>query len=238
MSKGFMEVYPFTTENISSYFPLLELDGKDVLTVGSSGDQAFNAILCGAGKVTIIDINPFTKGFVELKRNMILDNSRRKLYYNVIRNEEYPMSEDLFSLDDLSKMSQYMSSDKKYDELREKLEDTEIDFVEGNIFSMDEALGDEKFDRIILSNILQYVDMFASKYGYDNCSDFIRDNFDEWISHLNDDGIIELLYLYSLSGQKKDLLRICSALYDKIIYLSKFSNGNINDKAGILYYGK
>ena len=44
-------------ENITN----LNLKNKSVLTVGSSGDQALNAILSGAKDITIIDANIFTK---------------------------------------------------------------------------------------------------------------------------------------------------------------------------------
>ena len=43
-NKFFKSVYPFTTEEIAGYFPLLELEEKKVFTVGSSSDQAFNAL--------------------------------------------------------------------------------------------------------------------------------------------------------------------------------------------------
>ena len=58
-------VYPFTTECISGYFDKLNLSNKEVLTVGSSLDQAFNALLCGAGKVTVMDISPYTNDFLK-----------------------------------------------------------------------------------------------------------------------------------------------------------------------------
>ena len=40
----FSKIYPFATENVNAYFKGLDLFGKEVLTVGSSLDQLFNAI--------------------------------------------------------------------------------------------------------------------------------------------------------------------------------------------------
>ena len=234
----FTDVYTFTTENISGYFPSLDLKDKSLLTVGSSGDQAFNAILCGAGKVTVMDISPYAEGFIKLKRDMILNYPRRQMYYRTLCNDEFPVSKDYFPFNDLERMNPYMSSDEKYDELRSRLEHTDIDFIEGDIFNMSASLGKESFDRIVFSNILQYVDHYASSYDYNDVEAFIRDSFCEWDYYLNKDGILQLTYLYSLMGQKRDLVRICSALYDKEIYLSKFDNGNNRDKAAILYYRK
>ena len=62
--KGFDKVYPFTTEKISSYFPALNLADKSILTVGSSCDQVFNALVCGAGRIVVYDIEVFAYDWV------------------------------------------------------------------------------------------------------------------------------------------------------------------------------
>lgn len=48
----FSTIYPFTTEMISGYIEYMDVSCKSVLTVGSSFDQAFNALLYGAKDVT------------------------------------------------------------------------------------------------------------------------------------------------------------------------------------------
>ena len=65
-------IYPFTTENITGYINFFELENKSLLTVGSSGDQALNAILKGCKDITILDINPYTKYYFYLKMATIL----------------------------------------------------------------------------------------------------------------------------------------------------------------------
>ena len=70
-SHKFDYIYPFTTENITGYLPLFDMTDKSLLTVGSSCDQALNAILCGANKVTIFDICPFVKEYYYLKKAAI-----------------------------------------------------------------------------------------------------------------------------------------------------------------------
>ena len=57
----FSWIYPFTTENINGYIDMFDLKDKSLFTVGSSGDQAINAILKGCKDITVLDINPFTK---------------------------------------------------------------------------------------------------------------------------------------------------------------------------------
>lgn len=69
LTKGFKPIdttYLFTTEDIKSYMPNLE--GKKVLSVASSGDQYFNALLRGAKKVDLFDINYFTKCIISSKK--------------------------------------------------------------------------------------------------------------------------------------------------------------------------
>ena len=63
----FNGIYPFTTESISGYIDYFDLKDKSLLTVGSSGDQAINAILKGCKDVTVLDINPYTKYYYYLK---------------------------------------------------------------------------------------------------------------------------------------------------------------------------
>ena len=61
------KVYPFSNENTYEMMEKLDMQGKRVLTVGSSGDQVLNAVLLGAGDVTLIDSNPFSEPYTELK---------------------------------------------------------------------------------------------------------------------------------------------------------------------------
>lgn len=64
----FFFIYPFTTENITGYINHFDLKNKSLLTVGSSSDQAINAILNDCTNITLIDINPFIKEYFYLKK--------------------------------------------------------------------------------------------------------------------------------------------------------------------------
>ncbi len=63
----FDKVYPQSNEQLSQYFSSMGLNGKNVLTVGSSGDQVLYAGLYGAKKIVCFDINPFTKYYYDYK---------------------------------------------------------------------------------------------------------------------------------------------------------------------------
>ncbi|MCR5223700.1 MAG: DUF3419 family protein, partial [Bacilli bacterium] len=103
-------VYQFTTEDISSYIEYLEFDQTSVLTVGSSGDQALNAILSGAKEVTLFDLNPDTHEFVESKVDMLLNSSYQDFYSNIMNDNTFKYFDDKFPFESLIKMNSYMSS--------------------------------------------------------------------------------------------------------------------------------
>ena len=71
-------IYPFLNENNSGYLPMFNLDGKSLLTVGSSFDHAINASLTGCRDITIVDICPLTKEFKDLKLASFLELEREE----------------------------------------------------------------------------------------------------------------------------------------------------------------
>lgn len=236
MSSGFDRVYPFTTEKIDGYFKYLDLEDKSVLTVGSSGDQALNALTMGAGRVVLFDINPSTEKFYKLKRDLILNSSREDLYQKVLSLKDINFSPDLFAMQDLEKMNTYMKDDESYHKLQEILAKKEIEFVQGNIFDFASSIGNEKFDRIIFSNILQYRDMFAKSAGYEGREDeFLRENFEEWIKHLNKDGLLQLLYYYCFNVNIRDYCRVCYNLEEYNLYSQLLDRNDSRTDAIVLY---
>lgn len=192
---AFQDVYPFTTEMISGYFDSLQLEGTNILTVGSSLDQALNALVYDVKHITVYDINANTADFYKLKKDLIMKNSRHQLYNAVCNNDQIPMISDVPTRKEVIRMNPYLQTDENYQKVQERLQENNITFVLGDIFKMDQVLTNEKFDRIIFSNILQYIDFFAK--GQDSYS-FLAEHFEQWDKHLNEEGIMQLLYLYSV----------------------------------------
>lgn len=121
-NKIFDNVYPFTTEEIASYFPILELKGKSVLTVGSSSDQAFNALLLGAKNITVYDINENATRFGKLKKDIIINTqSRKQMYDKVLRIKEVPLSQDVFSFNSLKYLDFFVPQDASIEETLQSL---------------------------------------------------------------------------------------------------------------------
>ena len=69
---------PYIHSNEGDFYSRLDLKGKDVLTVGSSGDQALYSLLNGAKSVTVFDMNPFVKYYYELKASAIMNLTRNE----------------------------------------------------------------------------------------------------------------------------------------------------------------
>lgn len=100
VSSRFAQIYPFTTENIMGYIHKFDLNGKSLLTVGSSCDQAINAYMFGCEDVTIVDICPFTKFYFYLKKAALLELSYEE-FQNYFCYKNFPRTfqdnQDVFS---------------------------------------------------------------------------------------------------------------------------------------------
>ena len=233
-------VYPFTTEDISSYFEYLEFDQTSVLTVGSSGDQALNAILSGAKEVTLYDLNPDTQEFVESKVDMLLNSSYQDFYSNIMNDNNFKYFDDKFPLESLVKMNDYMSSEERYNELKDKLYNANLNYITGDIY--DFSFVNDTYDRIILSNATQK-DYYL---GYLNNPDdkheqrkFFHDAFERWHSKLNQNGIIQLAYLYSKDAQIQELYNMVCALDEYLLEILEFPNiGNEQVTSAVVTHTK
>lgn len=68
---NFHRAFLFTTENISGFSKKISFKNKKILTVCSSGDQAFNMALNEANEIDLFDINIFSKYYFRLKEAAI-----------------------------------------------------------------------------------------------------------------------------------------------------------------------
>ena len=240
-SEVFSDVYPFTTENIDGYIEKMDLKEKKVLTVGSSGDQALNAILEGANDITIFDINEDTEKFFKIKKDIILNSELEDIYLKIIKNDKIPnLTKDFFAFSTLKRMNNYMKSKENFEKLKEKLAKVNPKFIVGDIFDFSSAVN-ETYDRILLSNIFQYLDYYAYLNGYEGKeAEFALKHFKSWIEYLNDGGILQLHYIYGTTFTKNlvESLKLIISEYNIRYY--EFLNeqntyGNTLKKDSILY---
>ena len=112
----FSWIYPFTTENINGYIDMFDLKDKSLLTVGSSGDQVINAILKGCKEITLLDINPFTKYYFNLKKAALLTLNYEefcKFFCYIDYPKAFKYNYDTFNIGSYNKLNELL---KKIDE--------------------------------------------------------------------------------------------------------------------------
>jgi len=183
--------FGYSNEDLKTIFEQLSVEGKSVATVGSSGDQALNAIYYGAKSVTLIDGCQFAEPITRLKiaaiKNLdlqeflkywttgkILDHKtyakishdldeNTKMFFDTImlENCEDSMIElDLIIIpywaNKYYRGSEFFIDESKYELLKTKLAQANIEYVCADLSEFSTKLG--KYDRILLSNIYDYVD--------------------------------------------------------------------------------
>lgn len=202
---SFQKIYPFTTENIAGYIENMDVKDKSVLTVGSSSDQVFNSLLLGAKDVTLFDINEMAPLFYQFKKDLILKYDREELYSKVLSNNKFSYFEDNFTKKQLESMNLYLKNDENYYKLREMLKKSNVTFKFGNIYDVSKTLKNEKFDRVILSNVLQYLIS-------ENIEDSVSDVYSNLLPYLKSESIVQLYYLYN-SLYPRHFSKIMEKLY-------------------------
>lgn len=117
--------YIASNEFLSAYMKDINLAGKKIATVGSSGDQFFVALLQNCKDVTIIDANPYTKVFVEYKMALFQN-------FNFESMKQLITSTKLFHWTTYSKISHSLSKTAKmfWDTLFLEQEDKVDEYVE------------------------------------------------------------------------------------------------------------
>ena len=123
--KRYSKIYMFTNENINAMLKKIDIHNlniynKSILTVASSGDQAFNFILDGASKISLFDINYLTKFYFYFKKALI-----EKLTYKEFLDFYIPK---FFNND------AYFSKNTYY-KIRDNIEDKESKFFWDYIFN-------------------------------------------------------------------------------------------------------
>lgn len=164
-------------------------------------------------------------------------------FFKFVINDEYINSKDIYfkfknNLDKLQRMNNYLDIDNYY-LLSTFLKNKEIDFINSNIATLKEKINKDKYDFILLSNISDYIDNI---YG-DNYLEQYRLLIDSLTDNLNDNGIIQVGYIYGdysdcksdFSNDKKRDIFFNPDRFNTI-YVDSFDNQNIKDK--IIVYKK
>lgn len=211
----FSRIYSMTTENILEFINSVDCQGKNVLTVTGSGDQAMNVILNGAKNITCFDINPITFCHLELKKEAI----------KALSLEEFIR---FFNLD--KRANDYSFLDKN---LFEKVAKN-LDSITLDVFNYLYSSFDDTND--LYKNIYYRFD-----YDYEhlkNMSNYLtKDNYNK-LSNILNNGEYNINYIESdfmdlhnlLNGKKYDLI-LLSNISDYIdwMYINRPLDNYYND---------
>lgn len=149
------KVYPFTNENLFELFRNLDVKGKRVATVGSSGDQTINAIFAGAKEIDLIDMNILTEPFVELKIAAIKNLTHKQFleFGSVVAN---------YSADKFSRF---------YAKISHSLSGKAKDFWDNLVLN-----GDDKYFYHFTHNYIGHEALYRSAYTYNQLQDKLNEN--------------------------------------------------------------
>lgn len=100
------KAYAISNEDLSGAFKGINLAGKKTAVVGSSGDQALNAILNGCKDITVIDGNNYAEAFIEYKLAFIKTYDYKEFCKKFIVH-------DFFSWQVYAKISHHLSPKAK-----------------------------------------------------------------------------------------------------------------------------
>lgn len=149
---SFNKIYPFTTENISGYIDLFDLEDKSLLTVGSSSDQIINAVKNGCKDITILDICPYTEEYYYLKTSAIEVLDYEDFFRFLCYRGFYGLLDNPFALSSKSfekiKETLKEKSEKSYNFWTTMYEEYKGKRIRQRIFSLDE----NNFFAVVQSN--------------------------------------------------------------------------------------
>lgn len=120
--KGFQKAYSTSNEDLVALFEAVNVKGKRVLTVGSSGDQTLYAILNGAKEVHLVDLCPYAKVFLDYKISAIktftyeqfVENFRFMYIKNLVNGKNrYVTDTDFVTSDVYKKISHNMDAESR-----------------------------------------------------------------------------------------------------------------------------
>ena len=228
---NFYKMYPFTTENINGYIDNFSLEGKSLLTVGSSTDQVLNAILKGSADITLLDICPYVKYYYYLKLVSILKLTREEFlsFFRYIDFPElYMYNKNVFKREVFEKIKMDLrvidyESYLFWDELlqvygsivlRKKLFSND-EYRTDVITSVNAYLQNEENYNNLKDKILKVKPKFITSDAFNFTSDRCYDNI--WLSNIGSRMAVTSLKILAYKMNKylnKNGLMLISYLYD------------------------
>lgn len=160
--------YLSSNEQLDKYMPMLNLKGKKLATVGSSGDQILNALLYGSRDITFIDGNVLAQPYIEYKFALIKALSYEEFKYVLLDDKS------AFEWKIYKKISPYLSGTVRqfFDEIM-----LMQDSVEFGTMEYYEAFNDFKIFNSIVNNLphTEFSEFYHSKNAYEKIKKILLD---------------------------------------------------------------
>lgn len=114
LDEYFLRLYSFSNENLSGYLRSNNYHNTNALTVGSSADQLLNLVNYHCQDITVLDINPFTEYYFELKKAAIFGLNRQDfLNFFTNHNSLFKRFNPTFKYSIYEHFSKYLNEDVK-----------------------------------------------------------------------------------------------------------------------------
>lgn len=157
------QCYSTTNEYLSKYMKNMNLKGKRVATVGSSGDQMLNALFYGAKDVTLIDANMYSRAYVEYKMALIKNFD----FYTF--KERFDMSRKL-NMADIFHWSVYAK-------ISHSLSKPVRDFWDTLILEQDKDFNPfDIYEELVQGTPFPYCDYYSSPKAYNKLRNILKKN--------------------------------------------------------------
>ena len=217
----FQPSYSFSNENLDFYYPLFDMDNKDILTVTGSGDQVLMGILNNANNIDTFDSNLFAKYNLFFKMFAIKDLDYNEFY------KLYSLNENINRQNIYEKINIEKEEIKSFfDEIFKNDMFTKlfIDFNANNLNLIKKRityLNEDKFyelkDKIKLDkvnfqkvDIFDVPDKFNKKYSFINLS-----NIYDYCPKKEFFILLKKLIVNNLDNRGKIMLNYCWSTIDK-----------------------
>ena len=190
----YQSIYLFTTENLNGILNNLDVEGKDILTVSSSGDHIFNMLLKNAKSIEAYDINYFAKYYFYFKESAIRTLTREE-FISFFFGKNYSLKNQRFN-------------QKFFEKIVKNIKDADAKFFF-------DVLGSYVGSKKLFNSKLFFVNYY-SKNTYIGCNDYLKNDY-------NYKKLQQILENYKYKFYRmnifKDISDISNKKYD-VIYLS------------------
>lgn len=210
IEKDILDIDTFDTNKLTEYYAL---GFKKSLILRYSYDD-FKIIMDNIrrGKYDIEDINDilntlynymddkyvyYWKNIINYTYKQEKDNNKKIDLFECITRKKNTVTTDLLL------GNSYLDNEENYDRLRFNLDNSNITFNKCDAFDLYYTFNNNKYDLIVLSNILDY---FCERCGYDWKYKKLKKYENEIKGLLNDNGIILLHYFFNYFCENKNII--------------------------------